>query len=104
MTEAALQKAVLELAKRLGWRVAHFRPAQVRPGRFVTNVGAEGSGFPDLVLVRGDRLVFAELKMDGKYPGPKQREWHQALQGAGASVCIWKPRDWASGAIEAALT
>ncbi len=70
----------------------------------MTPVGADGAGFPDLCLVRGDRLLFAELKQDGRYPGPKQREWHEALMTSGAYVYVWKPKDWHAGYIEAALT
>ena len=66
ISEAELQKAVIAAARAQGWRVAHFRPAQVRPGRYVTPVDADGAGFPDLVLCRGDRLVFAELKAQGR--------------------------------------
>ncbi len=103
MTEAALQRAVLELAKRLGWRSACFRPAQVRAGRFVTPVGGDGAGWPDLALVRGPALIFAELKVDGGYPKPHQRAWHEALREAGQTVYVWKEKDWRSGAIERAL-
>ncbi|WP_346927547.1 hypothetical protein, partial [uncultured Arthrobacter sp.] len=65
MSERELQDAVIELARLLGWRVAHFRPARVRRGGreiYETPVAADGKGWPDLVLVRGSRLIFAEMK------------------------------------------
>ncbi len=95
---------MLELAKRLGWRSACFRPAQVRPGKFVTPVGGDGAGWPDLALVRRNRMIFAELKTDEGYRKPRQRAWHVALEQAGQTVYTWKPRDWLSGEIERTLT
>ena len=58
MSEAVLQDAVIELANLKGWTVAHFRPAQNARGDWRTPVAAQGKGFPDLVMVRRDQLVF----------------------------------------------
>jgi hypothetical protein len=36
------------------------------------------------------RLVFAELKLDGKEPTPEQREWLQSLADVGGvEVYLW---------------
>lgn len=67
------------------------------------------AGFPDLVLVggpQGNRLIFAELKRQGKAPTeghlskgviPRwvvgQREWLKALDDAAAEVYWWWPSD-----------
>lgn len=101
MTEAVLQRAVIEEARRRGWKVAHFLPA-TRGGRYFTPVSGDGVGFPDLVLTR-ERVMFVELKQDGKYPSPLQKAWHLALAQAGAEVHVWKPRDWREGVVSAAL-
>ena len=107
ISEAELQKAVIAAARAQGWRVAHFRPAQVRPGRYVTPVDADGAGFPDLVLVRGERLIFAELKAAGRKPTPEQEAWLQALREASPygsfDVFVWTPKEWLSGQIEQVL-
>ena len=50
------------------------------------------AGFPDLCLCHPvqHRLVFAELKLDGKEPTPEQREWLQALaEVPGNEVYLW---------------
>lgn len=104
VTETAFQRSVIELAQRLGWKVAHFRKAQNNRGQWRTPVAADGKGFPDLVLVR-DRIIFAELKQDDKYPTPAQREWLDAINEATAGdpppcertiveTRVWRPRDW----------
>ena len=61
MTERDLQDAVMEMAKLLGWRCVHFRPARTLHGEWRTAIEGH-AGFPDLVLLRPPRLVFAELK------------------------------------------
>jgi hypothetical protein len=52
-------------------------------------------GFPDLVLVRGDRLIFAELKVGTNRPTKDQTAWLDALAGAGVPAYLWRPEDWA---------
>lgn len=101
MTEAQLQAAVLELARLLGWRVAHFRPARTVTG-WRTPVAADGAGFPDLCLVR-ERVLFRELKAERGAPSSEQLAWLDALTAAGADAGIWRPSDWTAGLIEAEL-
>lgn len=84
VTEAELQATVLELAGHRGW--LSFHPYDSR--RSV-------AGFPDLVLVRGDRLLAAELKRERGYPTPEQRQWLAALGAVtDVSAHLWRPRDW----------
>jgi hypothetical protein len=103
VSEAELQKAVLELAKRLGWRSAHFRPGMTQRGNWVTAVQGDGKGFPDLVLAKGRYLYFVELKAAGKYPSPEQRAWIAALEATDAKVFVWRPKDWLDGTVEREL-
>lgn len=102
MSEAELQRAVLGMAKLFGWRCAHFRTANTTQG-WMTPVAADGKGFPDLVLVRGSELVFAELKAEKGRMSPEQVEWREALLSAGVRCAIWRPADWFSGAVEMVL-
>ena len=91
--EADFQKSVIKLAKLQNWVVAHFIPAQVRAGVWVTPFQADGRGFPDLVLVR-ERVVFAELKTKRGRLSDHQRQWRELLLAAGAEVYVWRPDDW----------
>lgn len=130
VSEAALQRAVLDLAKLRKWTCAHFRPARVqckcgnwrnKPSEVVqcrickgdgytwrTPVEADGAGFPDLVLVRHKqnerrRLLFVELKSDHGRVSVEQRKWLDLLAGDGVEAYTWRPEDWNSGEIERRL-
>lgn len=95
--EDDFQKQVIALAQMRGWRVAHFRPAQTQRGNWVTPVQADGKGFPDLVMVRRDRLIFAELKAVYRKPTPEQQAWLSALSGVeteAVEVFVWNERDF----------
>lgn len=101
MSETALQKAVLEIAKKAGWRVFH-----VRQGRAHWNLG---SGYPDLTMVRypGGRLVFAELKRETEQPDDRQSAWLMELRNAvngETEVYVWRPSDLRTGLIKSLLS
>ena len=92
INEAALQNAVIELAKLYGWLVHHTRPCQMQSGRWATPIQGH-AGFPDLVLVRAPETIFVELKSAIGKTSDKQDEWIAALQAAGQEVHIWRPKD-----------
>lgn len=102
VSEAELQANVLELARLLGWRTFHARPARTQDG-WVTPVAGDGKGFPDVLALRGERLVVAELKTEAGRLEPEQRAWLDAFRAAGAAVYVWRPRHWRSGEIEDVL-
>lgn len=95
-TEAEFQKSVCEMARRCGWRVAHFHDSrrQVREGVYVGDKDA--AGFPDLVLVRRGSIIFAELKSESGHVRAQQQEWLDDLSyvGGPVRVFLWRPADW----------
>ena len=94
MTEREFQQAVVQLARLMGWRVHHTRPALTQCGRWLTPIQGD-AGFPDLVLCRPPRLILAELKRNGARPTPAQRAWLEALQACvGVECYLWTPADW----------
>ncbi|HMM41923.1 MAG TPA: hypothetical protein PKA95_08485 [Thermomicrobiales bacterium] len=92
MSEKDLSQLIVDQARALGWLVYRTWNSQHSP-----------AGFPDLVLVRGDVLIVAELKREIGYEvSPAQERWLSAL-AAVARAYVWHPRHWLSGEIEAVL-
>jgi hypothetical protein len=73
------------LAPVFGWRSLHLRPARIKddhaPDGFSwrTAVQGDGAGWPDLVLCKPPRLIFAELKREGEEPTADQIAWLDAF-------------------------
>ncbi len=97
LSEAQFQFQVLEAARLHGWHAAHFRRVRVqrRNGSvyYETPVAADGTGWPDLVLVK-HRVLFVELKTNVGRLRPEQVQWLDRLTAAGQTVLLWRPRDW----------
>jgi hypothetical protein len=102
VTEADLLAAVLYLAKLWGWRSLHIRAGRTAQS-WRTSVQGDGVGFPDLLLVRGDRVIVAELKSSTGRTTTAQSEWLIACGGAGIENYIWRPQHWNDGRIAAVL-
>jgi hypothetical protein len=96
-SEDDFQEHVISVAHSLGWTVAWFRRVRIqRPNGTVyyqLPVGADGAGWPDLVLSRGIDLLFVELKRENGALEPAQKEWRDRLLAAQARWYCWKPRD-----------
>ena len=68
-SEKDFQANIEAAAKRLGWHVYHTHDAR-----------RSAAGFPDLVMVRRGRLIFAELKREkGSTTTKAQYEWLREL-------------------------
>ncbi len=92
-TEAEFQRAVMDMARFLGWqRIIHFRPAMTKHG---WRTALEGdAGFPDLLLIRGATLLVAELKAGTRKPSPEQAAWLEAFSKVpGCRAVVWTTRD-----------
>ena len=93
ISEAEFQAQVIELAQLRGWLVHAERPAQRQSGHWSTPIQGN-AGFPDLVLARGGRLIFAELKSAKGRMRPEQQAWLDALRPGALRVFLWRPTDW----------
>jgi hypothetical protein len=91
MAEADFQQFVVALARRNGFLVYHtYRSTRSE------------AGYPDLVMVRGRRMVIAELKRAGKGPSMAQVQWLLAMaQVPGVECYCWDETDTAM--VEAVL-
>lgn len=83
MTERQFQSQVVKVAKLNGWLVYHtFDSRRSEPG------------FPDLVLVKGERVIFAELKSEQGRVRPEQVEWLERLSVAKEmKAVVWRPSE-----------
>jgi hypothetical protein len=92
---------VLAIAQAYGWKTATFgNTVKIVRGKegYKTIPDKDAVGFPDLVLVRGHMIIFAELKLDGKkYKLTEtQKEWLEALRRVSCKnmiVATWRPAD-----------
>jgi hypothetical protein len=83
VTERDLTGYVRDVARAFGWRRYHTWLSKHSP-----------AGFPDEVLVRGPRLVFAELKSERGKLSDEQAAWLDALRAVpGVEVYVWRPAD-----------
>lgn len=87
ITEREWQNQVHRLALGLGWKYYHAPDNRPVNGRIQKVI----AGFPDLVLVKGNRLIFAELKRELGVVSEAQDVWLDALRATGAECYIWRP-------------
>jgi hypothetical protein len=102
MSERQFQQTVIEMAQRLGWRVAWFPDEGyrelVKVGRFDA---LPDGGYPDLTMVRVKdgvaKVIFAELKSQKGKLRREQEDWGADLVAVEGSVPwnvayrVWKP-------------
>lgn len=93
MLEGVLQERVRQLLILHGWRHYHTYRSKRSP-----------AGFPDVCAIRGNRLLFAELKREKGKTTPAQDAWLADLRALpGIEVYVWRPRFLLSGRIEEIL-
>ena len=95
MSEQAFTNELLKWLRTYGWRVFHVRNSGIRG---ISQVQGD-KGFPDLLAVRGQRWIAAELKVKKAgtvlgEPKPEQLAWLEALNRVGAETYIWHPENW----------
>ena len=86
MTERDFQRTVIDLAELHGWLVYHTFDSR-----------HSQKGFPDLVLCRPPRVIFAELKTEKGKLSAHQKTWIQNIQqcrNLAANAYVWRPSDW----------
>lgn len=83
ITEKEFTRQVEELAAIYHWKYYHTWTSIHSP-----------KGFVDVVMVKGERLIFAELKSDKGELTAYQQEWLEALGATSAEVHVWRPSDF----------
>jgi Holliday junction resolvase len=83
--ERHLQAGLEEHLRVTGWRYYHTHDSS----RSV-------AGFPDIVALRGSRILVAEIKGPKTRVTGEQRAWLAAFETAGVPAYLWRlPGDWA---------
>ena len=99
MTERELSKLVVRMAEALGWKVFTISNSRAAAMRSHT-----GIGFPDLICVRGKRLLALELKTEKGKTTAAQDEWLDALKEVQqVRTAVVRPRHWVDGFVEEIL-
>ena len=87
MSEKAYQDQIVQLAKANNWLVYHTYDSR-----------RSEPGFPDLIMVKGRRLIVIEVKQqDDKTPKDRmlrQLDWIEALDGTTVTAFVARPSDW----------
>ena len=83
ITERAFMSQVMALAKLRGWLTYH-----------TWNSRKSANGFPDLILLRGERIWAVELKTDIGKTTLEQETWLAAFEEAHVFVDVWRPCMW----------
>lgn len=83
LSEEEFLQMVRRLAKAGGWTTYHTRDSR-----------KSDAGFPDLVLLRGPRLLWRELKTDTGRLTAAQEGWRDVLLAGGHDWKLWRPADW----------
>lgn len=83
LTEEAFQQRILDYCRLRGLLAYHTHDSR----RSV-------AGFPDLVIVGGDRILYRELKTNGGKLSADQEKWLVRLKAAGGDASVWRPHQW----------
>ena len=86
ISERTFQAQVIAAAEAQGWLCYHTHDSR-----------RSAPGFPDLIMVRGYRMIALELKVGRRKPTPEQLVWLAALREVWQVDALWaKPDDWDS--------
>jgi len=90
-TERAFQQTIIDAARVLGWLTYHTFDSR-----------RSAAGFPDLILVRGNRMLAIEVKGPRGRVSEAQQAWLELLNDVpGVHALVAYPDDWES--VECAL-
>jgi hypothetical protein len=94
LSESDFLDTIIDVAYFYGWKPYHVRAAWSKKGWRTPIKGDKG--FPDLVLARPPRVIFAELKSDVGKLSREQNIWRDCLLACpGVEYYVWQPSMWA---------
>lgn len=84
VSETTFRGAVCDLLTARNWRWSYIPDSRKVQGH---------AGIPDIIAVRGERLLFIELKTERGRLSPAQQVWHKALDFTAAESYVFRPHD-----------
>ena len=93
LSEKDFLTQVTQLADIRGWQWLHLRPGMTRDSWRTPISGPLGKGWPDLLLVRRERLLFLELKSENGKVSLDQEQVIAILAEVGLAR-VFYPSDW----------
>lgn len=85
LSEAEFQEQVRALCRWRGVLVYHTHDSR-----------RSDAGFPDLVIVGADSILYRELKKEGGRVTPDQQRWIEAINAAGGDAAVWRPSQFST--------
>lgn len=84
--EKDFQRELMKMAKNNGWKCFHPKYSY-----------KSEKGFFDVTMIRGNRVIFTELKTETGTQSAEQKTWMEFAQAVGGNVeyYLWRPSDWA---------
>ena len=80
LSERELREQVRDMCGLFGWKF-HFTWLAIHSPK----------GFPDLVLRKPPRIIYAEIKTEKGKLTPAQEEWQVDLKACGQETYVWRP-------------
>ncbi len=93
LTELDFMHQVTAYAEMRGFEWFHVRAGRTLDSWRTPGSGTMAKGWPDIVLIRGKRIIVAELKRDGGKPTMDQVRVLAVLREA-VEAYVWTPKDW----------
>ena len=79
--ETSVQKAVEDMLTAYGWK--WFHAPDNKPSAKTGRVQRIVPGFPDIIAIRGTRIIVIENKRETEHPREDQQEWLDAFERTG---------------------
>lgn len=90
VSERDLAATIIEAAEALGWKVYAVLDTRTPAKR-------TSKGWPDLAMIKGPKMIMAELKSQEGVVSADQQGWLDALKRVRRlRVALWRPSDMAS--------
>lgn len=83
LSEKEFMSQVIQLAQLFRWKIYHTH-----------NSRKSVAGFPDLLMLRGAKMIVAELKVGRNKITSDQADWLTWFRVAGAKSYLWTPDHW----------